>query len=255
MMEKALGQAVCLGVHKGDPRDAWRTLCHTSRMCPSCEQRKATRRANGIRKRLEVWDFLTEGDFTVGVLTTTLPGKHHWVRHGSLRQQYEYMTERRQDTHSMRGLNYALKKLGAEGGTHFLEFTWSKKNGWWNLHNHTLFWGYGHLDGIEATDRHVESEDYLGPRLLLKKEVKGLENRFFRRLGLGGRYSLDYAEGHELEMLMQYSSKVAYATKPFKAPKEKELEIRNFLIGLDGKMPRLSRPFGDAVKSIITLPD
>ena len=40
MMEKALGQAVCLGVHKGDPRDAWRTLCHTSRMCPSCEQEK-----------------------------------------------------------------------------------------------------------------------------------------------------------------------------------------------------------------------
>ena len=56
-------------------------------------------------------------------------------------------------------------------------------------------------------------------------------------------------------MLLQYSSKVAYATKPFKAPKEKELEIRNFLIGLDGKMPRLSRPFGDAVKSIVSLPD
>lgn len=249
-MGKALGQAVCLGVHKGDPRDAWRTLCHTSRMCPSCEQRKATRRANGIRKRLHVWDFLTEGDFTVGVLTTTLPGKHHWVRHGTLRQQYDYITERRQNTHSMRGLNYALQKLGAEGGTHFLEFTWSKINEWWNLHNHTLFWGYGQLDGIEATTKHQDAGE-----LLLRKNVGGDKNRFFERLGLGARYSLDYAEGHELEMLMQYSSKVAYATKPFKAPKEKELEIRDFLIGLDGKKPRLSRPFGDAVKSITSLPD
>ena len=249
-MEKALGQAVCLGVHKGDPRDAWRTLCHTSRMCPSCEQRKATRRANGIRKRLEVWDFLTEGDFTVGVLTTTLPGRQHWVRHGTLRQQYEYMTERRQDTHSMRGLNFALKRLGAEGGTHFLEFTWSKDNEWWNLHNHTLFWGYGKMDGIEETSKDVDVGD-----LLLRHTAGGATNKFFERLGLGARYSLDYAEGHELEMLMQYSSKVAYATKPFKAPKEKEPEIRNFLIGLDGKMPRLSRPFGDAVKSIISLPD
>lgn len=249
-MDRALGQAVCLGVHKGDPRDAWRTLCHTSRMCPSCEQRKATRRANGIRKRLHVWDFLTEGDFTVGVLTTTLPGRSHWVRHGTLRQQYDYITDRRQNTHSMRGLNYALQRLGAEGGTHFLEFTWSKKNEWWNLHNHTLFWGYGQLDGIEATTKHQDAGD-----LLLRKNVGGDKNRFFERLGLGGRYSLDYAEGHELEMLMQYSSKVAYATKPFKAPKEKEPEIRDFLIGLDGKKPRLSRPFGDAVKSITSLPD
>ena len=106
-MENRLGQAVCLGVHKGDPRDAWRTLCHTSRMCPSCEARKAARRANGIRKRLHVWDFLTEGDFTVGVLTTTLPGASHWVRHASLKDQYDYITERRQNTHSMRGLNFS----------------------------------------------------------------------------------------------------------------------------------------------------
>lgn len=251
MIDRAMGTAVCTGVHKGDPRDAWRTLCHTSRMCPSCEQRKASRRANGIRKRLEVWDFLTEGDFTVGVLTTTLPGQSHWVRHASLKQQYDYMTERRQNTHSMRGMNYALKRLGAEGGTHFLEFTWSKDNEWWNLHNHSLFWGHGKLDDLQPTTQHKVEAD----QLLLRKSVKGRANKFFERLGLGKMYSLDYAEGHELEMLMQYSSKVAYATKPFKAPKEKEPEIRDFLIGLDGKKPRLSRPFGDAVKSIVSLPD
>ena len=90
---------------------------------------------------------------------------------------------------------------------------------------------------------------------MLRNNPGGGTNRFFERLGLGPRYSLDYAEGHELEMLVQYSSKVAYATKPFKAPKIKEPEIRDFLIGLDGKMPRLSRPFGDATKSIVSLPD
>jgi hypothetical protein len=41
-------------------------------------------------------------------------------------------------------------------------------------------------------------------------------------------------------MLIKYSSKVAYATKPFKAPKHKKFEIEEFML----TNPRLSRPFG-----------
>ncbi len=252
MIDRAMGLAVCTGVHKGDPRDAWRTLCHTSRMCPSCEKRKASRRAGKIKKRLEVMDHITEGDFCVGVLTTTLPGAENPIRSASLRDQYDYMTWRRGSQYSMRGLNKVLVGLGAVGGTHFLEFTWSKKNEWWHLHCHSLFWGYGELDRLKETSKDFEVEG----QLLLGKKVKGRFNKnILGRLGLGPRYSLDYAEDHELDQILRYSSKVAYATKPFKAPKEKENEIKDFMLGLDGTKPNMSRPFGDASKSIVSLPD
>ena len=253
-----MGLAVCTGVHKGDPRDAWRTLCHTSRMCPSCEQRKASRRARKILKRLEVMDHITEGDFTCGVLTTTLPGVRHasGIRFGSLREQYDYMTSREYipgagGYHSMRGLNKVLKELGAEGGTHFMEFTWNNPHRWWNLHSHSLFWAYGELDRLSKTSKPVEVDG----QLLLGKKNKGRRSRALGRLGFGEQYTLDYAEKHELEQIMRYSSKVAYSTKPFKAPKIKEPEIRNFLIGLDATKPHMARPFGDATKSIVSLPD
>lgn len=248
-----MGAAVCKGVHKGDPRDAWRTLCHTSRMCPSCEQRKANRRAAKIVKRLEVMDHITEGDFTCGVLTTTLPGVRDksGIRFGSLQEQYDYCTWRRGNTHSMRGLNKVLKELGAEGGSHFIEFTWNPDKNWWNLHTHSLFWGYGELDRLANTASH----EVVDGELLMRKKNKGRRSRVLGRLGFGQQYTLDYAEDHELELITRYSCKVAYATKPFKAPKHKEAEIRDFMIGLEGSKPYMSRPFGDASKSIITLPD
>ncbi len=258
MLDRAMGLAVCTGVHKGNPQDAWRTLCHTSRMCPSCEQRKASRRAGKIKKRLEVMDHITEGDFCVGVLTATLPGLDHpsGIREGSLRDQYDYMTERRSNTHSMRGLNKVLKDVGAIGGSHFLEFTynnkpWLKAYECWNLHSHSLFWAHGELDRFRPTS-HTYEED---GELLLCKKNPNRDSRIMERLGFGKKYTLDYAEDFELEQLLRYSSKVAYSTKPFKAPKEKERFIKDFMIGLDGSKPHLARPFGDATKSIVSLPD
>ena len=60
------------------------------------------------------------------------------------------------------------------------------------------------------------------------------------KLGYGSRYTLDYCEPHELDQLIQYSSKVAYVTKPFKAPKHMMPEVEEFMF----TNPRLSRPFG-----------
>lgn len=81
-----------------------------------------------------------------------------------------------------------------------------------------------------------------------KKKVGSRQSIGLQRLGLGRRYSLDYADEQDLESVINYSSKIAYATKPFKAPKSKTAEVRDFLLGLDGKEPRLARPFGDAIK-------
>ena len=256
-VEKRMGLAVCKGLHKGSPRDAWRTLCKRSDMCPSCEARKASQRCKGIHKRLEVLDFETEGDYSCGILTVTLPGKDNPVRHGSLREQYDYMTKRvtlpgLKGYHSMRGLNMLLTNLGALGGVHFLEFTWSKKNEWWNLHFHTLFWGATTLDRLKST----EVWDFSDPDLLLgRKKVKGKQCVAFSKLGFGKQYSLDYADRFEQDALIQYSAKVAYATKPFKAPSSKKWEIRDFMQGIGGKEPRMARPFGDAIKSLLSLPD
>ena len=159
------------------------------------------------------------------MLTWTLPGKSHPIRYGSLREQYDYATQRVRFTgmpgdHSMRGLNWTLEKLGARGGTHFLEFTWNTKKQWWNLHGHSLFWGWTSLDHLKQTTEWRWNPE---ETLLEQKSVPGKRTRRLPHLGLGERYSLDYAEPHELEQAIRYSSKVAYATKPFKAPSSKRL--------------------------------
>jgi hypothetical protein len=87
--------------------------------------------------------------------------------------------------------------------------------------------------------------------LLMKKENKGRTNVGLARLGYGPRYTLDYADTHELDQIIRYSSKVAYVTKPFKAPKHKFGEIEDFMY----TNPRLSRPFGRNQYKIDTLPD
>lgn len=261
-MERSMGQAVCTGVHKGDPKDAWRTLCSASRMCPSCSRRRSIQKAADLRSRIEVMDFLNEGDYTVGVLTVTLPGRDHDIRHGTLQEQYDYFTERIyfpgvSGNHSMRGLNWLMARLGALGGKHFLEFTWSKKNEWWNLHCHTVFWAYEKLDGFRSTSTTKQNYELGEETLLRTKTNRGrmAKKLLADTLGFGPRYTLDYADLHEMDAMIQYSNKVAYSTKPFKAPKEKDSEIQDFLAGSGGTLPRLARPFGDAQKRLIELPD
>ncbi len=220
-------------------------------MCPPCERKRASRRAYELRERLRVADYYHGEDLTVGVLTVTLPGKEHEIRHASLRDQYDYCKERIyipgvSGVHSMRGMNKALAELGAEGGTHFLEFTWNNSKEWWNTHMHSVFYACDELDRLQATSKHVVEDN----ELLLKKLNPGKNSNLFSNLGFGSRYTLDYAEDHELEILLRYSSKVAYATKPFKAPLSKSGEIRDFF---DGSV-RLSRPFGRNAKGLDSLP-
>ena len=246
-----VGLAICKGLNTGSPREPYEQLCSRWRMCPSCEAKKAGRRANRISRRLEVEYDAADGDMEIGVLTWTLPGRRHPIRRGSLTDQYRYATERvrfRRKTgdHSMRGLNLLMKRLGARGGTHFVEFTWNNKQSWWNLHGHTLFWGWEKLDHLKQTSSYDFDRE---PELLLGTKInKGKRTRLLEALGFGQRYTLDYAEAHELELMVRYSAKVAYATKPFKAPAQKGREIRDFLEGHDSAQPRLARPFGDSTR-------
>jgi hypothetical protein len=253
MTQVKTGLAICKGLHGGSPRTAWQTLCPRWQMCPSCEAKKAGRRAARISQRLEAEYELADTDLTIGVLTTTLPGRGHPIRRGSLREQYDYITRRvrfqgEPGDHSMRGLNRMLHQKGARGGTHFIEFTYNQRKGWWNTHMHSLFWGWETLDDFQpTTEYHWDPAE----SLLQTKTVGGKRSRRFQRLGLGERYSLDYAEEDELERMIRYSSKIAYATKPFKAPLSKKWEIMEFLEGdpKNGKPePRLARPFGEGSK-------
>lgn len=156
----------------------------------------------------------------------------------------------------MRGLNKLLVAqydqetgrmtggLGAMGGIHFLEFT--HKGKWWNLHSHTLFWGRAQLDRIQQTG-YIDFED----NVFGEKRNPGRTCIAFKKLGFGPRYTLDYADDQEMDILIRYSSKIAYLTKPFKAPARFKDEIQDFMSGVDGgKQPRLARPFGDATRSI-----
>lgn len=252
-MTDRVGLAICKGLNMGSPRAPYEALCPRWRMCPSCERKKAGRAASRISRRIETEYELSDGDLTVGVLTWTLPGKSHPIRYGSLREQYDYATSRirlknRAGDHSMRGLNLLLSSLGARGGTHFLEFTWNNSKSWWNVHGHSLFWAWTELDGFNETS-HTEYEDEYD--LLGRHVVQGKRTRRLPRLGFGERYSLDYAKKEELELMVRYSSKVAYATKPFKAPASKGREIRDFMEGDGGTLPRLARPFGESTKPMV----
>jgi len=249
---KALGLAMCKGVNRGRPDRNFTALCHRSAMCPNCERVKAGKRAHGIAKRISAFDEETDGDFECGVLTLTLPGRGHesQVRFAELATQYEYLTSRETlpglpGYHSMRGVNRLLSDLGAVGGTHFLEFT--HRGEWWNCHTHSLFWGHEKLDRLKDSTRLTWPEEQSDPDYLLgKKSVGHRSCRALEKLGLGRIYSLDYAEDHEKESQIRYASKVAYSTKPFKAPIGKKWAIADFLSGCDSKEPRLARPFGSA---------
>lgn len=265
----ATGLAICKGAWLGRPDQAWKHKCARWAQCPSCERKRAARRAHDIKERLKVARHEYGNDLTVGLLTVTLPGKKHesGIRYANLKEQYDYAVARTTlpsltGYHSMRGMNRLLcgkpdrkgfgrkavnDGLGAVGGTHFLEFTYNNSKEWWNVHMHSLFFGPEKLDRLKATSSHVVEED----QLLMKKEVGGRQSVALSRLGYGPRYSLDYCDQHELDVLIKYSSKVAYATKPFKAPKHKRFEIEEFML----TNPRLSRPFGSNQFKMPTLPE
>ena len=228
------------------------SLCARGMMCPKCESRRAQKRGSVLRKKMEAELTIAEDSGweapDVGMLTLTLPGRHHWIRKASLQEQYDYITDRvtlpkETGWHSMRGLNRLLSNLGVHGGCHNLEFTWNEEEGWWNTHVHSLVVGY-HIKaafdkaGLPETVKILEDDEAVGWE---EKYVTGSTNWRLDRLGFGGRYSLDWAMPHEYESMAKYSAKVAYATKPVKATKEKRGELVRFFLN----SPRLSRPIGD----------
>lgn len=184
----------------------------------------------------------------VGVLTLTIPGRNHPVRYAPLREQYEYITERvtlpgKTGWHSMRGVNKMLDALGVHGGCHNLEFTWNEDEQWWNTHIHSLVIGYGLKKQFDNAGLFETAKfDWNANREWEwdKTLVGGFYDRL-AQLGLGRRYSLDWAEPHEYESIVKYSAKVAYMTKPVKATKEKRGELVRFFLS----SPRLSRPIAD----------
>ncbi len=262
MVFSRVGKAICKGTHMGLPQDSWKSICPRYLACPTCETRRAGRRTNNMLERLKMADYRFEDDLVVGCLTVTLPGAKHpsGIRYAGLREQYEYATARTTlpgltGWHSMRGMNRLLKDLGAEGGTHYLEFTWNRSKQWWNVHMHTLFYGCSELVGsnniqpLKQTTKYVEVDG----EILLQKKNTGRTSTVLKRLGYGPRYTLDYADDEEKLKLLLYSSKVAYATKPFKAPKDKFFETREFMES--SPEPRFSRPFGDNAIRLPSLPD
>lgn len=248
---------------KGCYREArWlgdKTLCGRHLMCPVCNEIAASRKAAQYHRILND-DFKMSEEYgwplRVDVITTTLPGKQSWIRHEGLQEQYNYMTARTNvrgigGDHSMRGLNYKLNKWGYYGGCHFIEFTWNKHRKWWNVHNHTIAVGFE--TDVTLPIKETSQKDWSGLRYeKIPYVTHGGFTSEFKENGLGRRYSLDTAEHHEVADCIGYVAKLAYVTKPVKAPKEKRSELRRFFsIGQykTEKAPRLTRPFGDWCRS------
>jgi len=248
-MSSALGLAVCKGAHLGSPRTAWQSKCPSYKFCPKCESDKASVKGARIAKKLRHVVEYVDGDCEIGVLTLTLPGiKHHsGIREKSLEEQYDYLTERvhlpkTSGKWSFRGINKFLSDQGVIGGVHFLEFT--RKRKWWNLHTHTLFVSWTKLDLPQTSYTSFVGAN--GRELLGTKVNDGRQNKQLSKLGMGPRYTLDYAEDWELEQMHLYCSKVAYPTKPFKCPRAFEDEVKEFMYTRNVK---LTRPFGEFQKS------
>lgn len=244
----------CIGVsmHTDD-----RNLCSRGMMCPRCENTRASKRAWNLCKRLENDLDMAEDEgsqLQVGVLTVTLPGKGSRIRRANLRSQYDYMTSRTTlpyhvGHHSMRGLNTKLKEWGVTGGCHNIEFTWSSKNKWWNTHCHSII--VGDKECMDVPLNETKSILWEHDRLLPTEKVTGGFSNRLQDLGFGRRYSLDWARPEEFAQTIRYAAKVAYMTKPIKAPAEKRAELRRFFGGFDGTNPRVSRPIGDWGRSFV----
>lgn len=245
----------CIGMTYGK-ENPW-SLCARGLMCPRCEERRATQRAWNLSNRLQYDLDVAEDsglELQVGVLTVTLPGRDHAIRRATLREQYDYMTERVSETgrgwSSMRGLNNRMKDWGVSGGCHNIEFTWNEQQGWWNTHMHSIMVGYA--DDMEIPLKDSSRDIWHDEDLLSQKVVDNNASTELYKLGFGGLYSLDWAEKHEFDQAIRYAAKVAYMTKPIKAPGEKRSELRKFFTGSDGGTNlRLSRPFGDWIRSFV----
>ena len=110
-----VGLAICKGAWLGRPDEAWKHKCARWLACPSCERKRAGKRAHEIKERLKVAKHYFGNDMTVGVLTVTLPGQKHesGIRFKSLKEQYDYAVDRTTlpgltGWHSMRGMNRLL---------------------------------------------------------------------------------------------------------------------------------------------------
>ena len=199
----------------------------------------------------------------VAILTTTLPGKESGIRHGSLEEQVEYLTERvtlpgHTGWHSMRGLNTRMKEWGVSGGSHHIEFT--NKSGTWNCHLHSVMFGFEDDWSVPlaSSTKMNEWNDDLTMKLQPEKlEVATRSNkRVFAPLGLGRIYTLDVATEDELAQVVKYSAKVQYVTKAADVRKlnpELRSEVSDFLDGKRTKKgrrssPRLTRTFGSWAK-------
>jgi hypothetical protein len=247
-----------------DPLD--RNLCARWRLCPACEDVRARRMQAKIARRLQHdidWANDVGWDPKVAILTTTLPGKESGIRHGSLEEQVEYLTDRvtlpgHTGWHSMRGLNTRMKEWGVSGGSHHIEFT--NKSGTWNCHLHSVMFGFEDdwAVPLKTSTKVNEWNDDLTMKLQPEKlEVATRSNkRVLAPLGLGRIYTLDVATEDELAQVVKYSAKVQYVTKAADVRKlnpSLKAEVSDFLDGKRTKKgrrssPRLTRTFGSWAK-------
>ena len=91
-----VGLAICKGAWLGRPDEAWKHKCARWLAFPSCERKRAGKRAHEIKERLKVAKHYFGNDIQVGVLTVTLPGQKHesGIRFKSLKEQYDYAVSR-----------------------------------------------------------------------------------------------------------------------------------------------------------------
>jgi len=243
-----------------DPLD--RNLCARWKLCAACEEVRARRMQAKVAKRLQHdidWAHDVGWKPKVAILTTTLPGKQSAIRHASLKEQVDYLTERvtlpgRTGWHSMRGLNTMMKEWGVSGGSHHIEFTNTK--GTWNCHLHSVMFAFEDDWSVPlATSTKMnEWNDDLTMKLQPEKlEVATRSNkRVLSPLGLGRIYTLDVATEDEISQIVRYSAKVQYVTKAMDVKKlnpELKSEVSDYLNGtwtktLNRSTPRLARSFG-----------
>lgn len=195
----------------------------------------------------------------VAILTSTLPGKESEIRHQSLKEQVDYLTERvtlpgHTGWHSMRGLNTMMKEWGVAGGSHHIEFT--NTSGTWNCHMHSVMFGFEEDWNVplKSCTKVSEWNDDLTMRLIPEKLplMHRSNKRVLEPLGLGRIYTLDVATDDELSAIVKYSAKVQYVTKQIDVKKMNNslrAEVSDFLAGVklrNGRQsyPRLARTFG-----------
>lgn len=239
-----------------------RNLCSRWHLCSACENVRARRMQYKIAKRLQYeidWAEEAGWQINVAILTTTLPGKDSLVRWAPLENQVDYLTKRvtlpgYTGWHSMRGLNTKMKEWGVAGGSHHIEFTYSKNS--WNCHMHSIMFGFEEdwKVPLENCSKYSEWNDDGTMKLVPEKldVVTRSNKRILEPMGLGRIYTLDVATEDELSSIVRYSAKVQYVTKAIDVKKmnpDLRAEVSDYLAGKrlkNGRQstPRLTRVFG-----------